>query len=331
MPASLRSAQDASLWLSKRHDPVGLSLVASVETLCRDAHEDHDWRAGRGPLRLSNRKLEEKIESWLELPMRKPADILLEKVDWEAGAWLSSWETSLPPDRPRYFKHDGFTGRIWLLSGEDPSEDVDDDDDITAYEEYDNAAEIAKNLVACWPNSPREIATAAGITLRQLQWFISERSLLDRAARFDLLRLLGIEYDEGMGGYTPAGPYVLIARKAHALEAVYQEISGGGDACPCEIVPTQGQADPSWRYILINAYGTPPTFVMAPRGEAITERLPDLIMNYEGIRPVSASLYRDVVSTCARACQTPQANVREMTEFARRYERHWTDCKWLSD
>jgi hypothetical protein len=70
---------------------------------------------------------------------------------------------------------------------------------------------------------------------------------------------------------------------------------------------------------------------MAPRGEAITERLPDLLMNYDGIRPVSPAFYRDVVTTCARACQTAQANVREMMEFAKRYEQHWIDCAWLPD
>ncbi|WP_244483773.1 transposase family protein [Rhizobium sp. Root482] len=189
----------------------------------------------------------------------------------------------------------------------------------------------AKHLVACWPNPPKDIAAAAGITLRQLQWFTTERASLDGSARYDLTRLLGIEYDERMGGYTPKGPYVLIARKAQAIEAIYQEISGGGDACPCELVPAQGQADPSWRYVLINAHSTPPTIVMAPRGEAITERLSDLLMNYEGIQQVSPALYRDVVTTCARACQTPKANSREMTEFAKRYESHWTDCAWLPD
>lgn len=331
VPASLRSAQDASAWLLKKHDPIDLSLAASVEALCLDAHADHDWRAGRGPLRLSNRKLEDKIERWLELPMQQPAHIPFEGVEWEAGAWLSSWETSLPPDQPRYFHYDGMSRRTWLLLGEDPSEEMDDGDDDPAYEERDNTPEIAKNLVACWPNSPKEIAAAAGITLRQLQWFISERSTLDPSARFGLQRLLGIEHDERMGGYTPAGPYVLIAKKAQALEAIYQEISGGGDACPCEIVPAQGQADPSWRYVLINAHSTPPTLVMVPRGETITERLPDLMMNYEGIRPVSAAFYRDVVSTCARACQAPQANAREMREFARRYEQHWSDSAWLPD
>lgn len=331
-PASLRSAHDDSRWLSQRHDPIDLSLAACVEALCLDAKEDHSRSARRGPRGLSNRKLEERIEQWLNLPMRQPSSAPLEDPDWEAGQWLSSWEASLPPDQPRYFHHDGMGRRTWLLLGEDPSEDADDDDDeFPAYEEHDNTPEIARNLVACWPNPPKEIATAAGITLRQLQWFTSERTTLDQSSHYDLRHLLGIEYDERMGGYTSAGPYVLIVRKAQAIEAIYQEISGGGDACPCELVPAHGQADPSWRYVLINAHSTPPTIVMAPRGEAITERLPDLLMNYEGIRPVSPAFYRDVVTTCARACQTPQANVREMTEFAKRYERHWIDCAWLPD
>jgi hypothetical protein len=330
-PASLRSAHEASLWLRKRYDPVDVSLAASVEALCCDAHVDHDWQAGNGPRGFSNRKLEDSIERWLELPMRLPADFLPVGVEWEAGPWLSSWENSLPPDRPRYFHHDGLTGRMWLLSGKGLSEDINEDEDILTSDEYDNLPEIARNLVDCWPNPPKDIAAATGITLRQLQWFITERATLDKSTHYHLRHLLGIEYDERMGGYTSAGPYVLIARKAQAIEAIYEEISGGGDACPCELVPAQGHADPSWRYVLINAHSTPPTIVMAPRGETITERLPDLIMNYEGIRPVSPAFYRDVVTTCARACQTPQANVREMTEFAKRYERYWIDCAWLPD
>lgn len=332
VPASLRSAHDASRWLSRRHDPVDLSPAASVDALCLDAQEDHNWSARHGPRGLSNRKLEDSIQQWLDSPMRGPSSVLLEDRDWEPGPWLSSWETSLPPDQPRYFHHDGMSRRTWLLMGEDPSEDSDDDDgEFPAYEEYDNTPELARHLVACWPNPPKDIAATAGITLRQLQWFTTKRASLDGSARYDLTRLLGIEYDERMGGYTPAGPYALIARKAQAIEAIYQEISGGGDACPCELVPAQGQADPSWRYFLINAHSTPPTIVMAPRGEAITERLPDLLMNYEGIQPVSPAFYRDVVTTCARACQTPQANSREMTEFAKRYEQHWADCAWLPD
>lgn len=46
--------------------------------------------------------------------------------------------------------------------------------------------EIAKNLVACWPNSPAEIAKSAGITLRDLQWFTSGKAPLDRYNRINL-------------------------------------------------------------------------------------------------------------------------------------------------
>ncbi|WP_292862590.1 hypothetical protein [Mesorhizobium sp.] len=331
LPASLRSAQDAARWLLRRHGPGTPSLTEAIYALCLDAREDHEHSSRRGSRGSSNRDLEDRIEQWLSLPMRPSASIPVEGTDWKAGPWLSSWESSLPPDRPRYFRHDSLDNGTWLLSGSAPAEDCGEDDLAPIEYGYDNAAEVAKSLIGCWPNPPKEIAAAADTTLRQLQWFISEQTTLDRSTRFRLEGLLGIEYDEAQGSYTPAGPYVLIAQKPHALEDICQKISGGGDACPCEIVPAQGSADPSWRYVLINAYGSPPSIVMAPRGAPITDRLPDLILNYEGVRPVSLPLYKDVVSTCARACQTPEANVREMKDFARRYEQKWADCVWLPD
>lgn len=263
--------------------------------------------------------------------MRPTASVLADGVEWKAGPWLSSWESSLPPDRHRYFNHNDLDGRIWLLSGDEPSNDLSEEDEAPFEYNHDNAAEIIKNLVACWPNPSKAIAEAAGITMRQLQWFTSKQAILDQSTRSTLEYLLSIEYDEAMGSFTPAGPYVLIAQKPQPIEDIYQEISGGGDARPCEIIPSQGSADPSWRYVLINAYGKPPSIVMAPRGEPITERLPKLIMNYEGVRAVSPSFYRDVVSTCARACQTPQANRQEMNDFAKRHEQRWDDCTWMPD
>jgi len=63
------------------------------------------------------------------------------------------------------------------------------------------------------------------------------------------------------------------------------------------------KADPGWCYLLINTYGEPPSIVMAPCGANITERFPELLMNYDGIRSVAPEFCRDVVSTCARACR----------------------------
>lgn len=327
LPASLRSAQDSSRWLLRKHDGKDLSL-GPIQALCRYAQYDHDFRIKDGHRGVSSREVEDRIQRWLTLPTQVPVPTVTGELDWEPGPWLSSWETSLPPDQPRYLNLDGFDGSSWLLTGEKSPEDIVEDDDFWADGDYDNAAEIAKNLVACWPNPPAEIAKCVGITLRELQWFTSGKAPLDRHARFGLEDLLGIEYDESMGCYVGAGPYVLVAQKPLALKEAYESISKGGDARPCEIVPRQGAADPSWRYVLINTYGEPPSIVMTPRGEKITERLPELLMNYAGISHVSPELYRDVVSTCARACREPAANIREMQEFVNRYEEHWVDCAW---
>lgn len=328
LPASLCSAKDSSRWLLRKHDGNDRSLTGSIQALCRYAQVDHDFRVSDGHRGVSSREIEDRIQQWLTLSAQVPVPTVTGGLDWEPSPWLSSWETSLPPDQPRYFNHDGFDGCTRLLTGEKAPEDIVEDDNFWADSDYDNAAEIAKNLLACWPNSPAEIAKCAGITLRKLQWFTSGKASLDRHARFDLEALLGIEFDESMGRYVEAGPYVLVANKPLALKEVYEGISGGGDARPCEIVPRQGAADPSWRYVLINTYGEPPSIVMAPRGAKITERLPDLLMNYDGIRAVAPEFYRDVVSTCARACREPAANIREMKDFVKRYEAHWADCAW---
>ena len=326
LPASLRSAQNSSRWLLGKHDREARSLTESIQALCRDAQHDHDFHFRCGHRGLNSREVEDRIQQWLALPAQGPVPTLTGGVDWEPGPWLSSWESSLPPNPPRYFNLDGFGGRTWLHTGEKAPEDIVENDEFWADSYYDNAAEIAKNLVACWPNPPAEVAKCAGITLRELQWFTSGKAPLDQ--RFDLEALLGIEYDESMRRYVGAGPYVLMAHKPLALKEVYEAISNGGDARPCEIVPRQGAADSSWRYVFINAYGEPPSIVMSPRGAKITERLPDLLLNYAGTTPVSPEFYRDVVSTCARACSVPAANIREMTDFVKRYEEHWVGCAW---
>lgn len=217
------------------------------------------------------------------------------------------------------------------MTGEKAPDNVVEDDYFEIDGHNDNVAEIAKDLVACWPNSPAEIAKNVGLTIRELQWFITGKAPLDRQQRLNLEKLLGIEYDEAMGEYVGGGPYALVAQKAKALEGFYIAISHGGDARPCEIVPNQGTADPSWRYVFINTYGQPPSIVMAPRGEKITERLPSLLLNYAGTTLVTPEFYRDVVSTCARACREPIANIREMTNFAKRYEERWKNCAWLPE
>lgn len=125
---------------------------------------------------MNSREVEDRIQQWLALPAQVPVPTVTGGLDWDPGPWLSSWETSLPLDQPRYFNLDGLEGRTWLLTGEKAPEDIVEDDDFWADSDYDNAAEIAKNIVACWPNPPAEIAKCAGITLRELQWFTSGKA-----------------------------------------------------------------------------------------------------------------------------------------------------------
>ena len=331
LPASLRAAQDASRWLLRKFDANDRSLTKSMQTLCRHAQDDHNFQIRDSRGGVSSGGVEDGIRQWLTLPAQVPAPNVGNGCDWKSGPWLVTWENALPPAQPRYFYHDGLNGGIWLLTGEEAQADIVEDDDSWPDSDYDNAAEIAKNLVACWPNPGTELAKCVGITVRQLQWFTSGKSPLPRHSRIDLENLLSIEFDENVGMYRGAGPYVLMAHSPQAIKAAYESISGGGDASPCEIVPCQGAADPSWRYVLICTYDQPVSIVMTPRGAKITEQLPDLLINYDGIKTVPIDFYRDVVSTCARACREPAANIREMNDFVSRYEAQWINCAWVPE
>lgn len=100
------------------------------------------------------------------------------------------------------------------------------------------------------------------------------------------------------------------------------EISQGGNAYPYEVTPSQGMADPSWRYILINSYGGSPSIVMVPRGSKISEHLPELFLNYGEIKSVPQEFYRCIVSTCTLACREPTANIPEMRRFVEIYKKY---------
>ena len=327
LSASLRSAQDSSRWLLDIHSSSNKSFSKSIEALCLDAQRDHEYAVMDANRNTRSRREKEKVEQWMTISTQKPTTSAPCDLDWELGPWLSSWESSVPPDTPRYLCKGGFNQRPCLLTGENVLEGT-ADDSFWDDQYCDNVAEIAKNLIACWPNPPVQIAKSIGTTLKKLQWFISKDVPLDSLIRAALEDLLNIVYDERSDSYSEDGPYVLVAQKPLALQKTYESISNGGDASPFEIIPHHGVANPSWRYILINTYGKPPSIVMSPRGAAITDRLPNLLMNYEGIIPVSHELYKDVVFTCAQACSSPEANVREMKNFAKRYEKNWRNCFW---
>lgn len=243
-PAALRTAQDAARWLSDQSwgesaakDP----LLALIENAARD----HRYDSQGGAISTAPAKEKQQIERWLALPVRKAGLRPIEGMDWTPGKWLYPQEASIPPKQPRYFQHDGFDGRIWLLTGHEQDADWKDVDEDPISDGFEEVASLVRNLVECWPNPSAELAATVGITHRQLQWFISDRADLDQNVRHRLERLLGIGVDKRSGCLTALGPYILIARKPQALEAICTEISHGGDANPWELLPSTGAADPS--------------------------------------------------------------------------------------
>jgi hypothetical protein len=312
-PTSLRTAQKACKWLlGKYGEP-----IESIEELCVCAKYDHDFHA--------KNVVRENLGTLFDLPFRKPNVINTENIDWIPGAWLSNWESALPPEPLRFLTIDGMLGRVSLYTGE-PEEELSEDEIF--YSGYDNRPEIIKDLIACFPNKPIEIAKHIGTTLKELNWYTTEKSDIERPFLYNLCELFGIEYDERRNEYVGCGPYVLIAKKQSALERIYNMITEGGNAQPYEVIPRLSEADPSWRYIIINPYGAPPCILMSPRGARINERLPDLLLNYAGTVTVGKNFYINVVSTCARACIEPKANITEASVFANRCKPHWNDYFW---
>lgn len=307
-----------------------MSAADAIKAFSADALANHIWKAGDRHRSLGDRALEERVKTWLALPSRAPDPSFITDFVWKPGSWLTSWETSLPPDQDRYFSHSALERRTWLHTGTAPCEEneADEEEEETA-DGYDNAAEVANNVVACWPNPAKDIARAIGMTLKELNWFLDEKSSLDRSKRYDLIDMLGVEFDEFLGEYAARGPCVLMAKKARALEDIYTDLTGGGDAWPCELIPSRGQADPSWRYVLINPHSRAPSILMVARGDQIAERLDSLLLNFDGMRRVDPALYRDVVSTCAKACQSPRANGSAIRDFSERYKDRWSDSMWL--
>jgi hypothetical protein len=101
-------------------------------------------------------------------------------LDWDPGPWLASRETSPPPDPARHFKPKEPGGRAWPLTGEETPEAIGETFVSLADPWPDDPPRVAIRLVERWPNPPKEIAKAAGIAPRSLQWRLSGKGGLDR-------------------------------------------------------------------------------------------------------------------------------------------------------
>lgn len=318
--AALRSAQQDAMWL-------GTTLANSrrIDTLAR--LEEVAAARHRIDVEIGMTK-GQRQEQWAALPCRRLSiSSGGEKMDWSPGSWMYSWEANLPPvSQPRCFYTGDYDGKVWLLTGggSPALEGGTEEDELSEGLEGPGGNDqvvvaLAKDLVACWPNSAAEIARSIGITARDLKWFLDGKAGLNESVRSELLSVLGIEWREygRDGSYEASGPRVLVAKAVGAATRIYDEMSHGGDLTfSFEVVPEKGQPDPSWRYLLFQSYGGPANIMMFERGSRAAEMLNDKsFINFEGVRQVSSRLYRSVVALAARASRSPQANRREMQYF----------------
>jgi hypothetical protein len=315
--AALRTAQHDSLRIGWHSADSGISSLRHLEDRAADQH--------RFDQRIYAQKFGRQQEQWAAIPCRAgSAPTGVGEMDWSPGPWLTSWEVNLPPvSQPRFF-HKASDRQMWLIAGIDPaqdeSEENEEQEDEMSVSEYDSAVvELAKDLVACWPNSAAEIASAIGTTAREMKWLLDGKASFDKRTLYEMLSILSIEWVDD-DGYEATGPCVLVANNIGPATRIYDRLSHGGDLdFSYEVVPESGQADPSWRYLLFQSYGGVPNILMFGRGSKESDRLNDkAFINFEGLRPVPNKLYRDVVATCARASQSPLANRREMLGFEER-------------
>jgi hypothetical protein len=55
---------------------------------------------------------------------------------------------------------------------------------------------------------------------------------------------------------------------------------------------------------------------MFARGSNSAEKIGNkMLMNFDGVKLIPAPIYRDIVSTCAKACSDPHSNRKMMFEF----------------
>jgi hypothetical protein len=313
LSGSLRTAQDEVMrfgWIA----PNNAKDFYNLEALNACAHKGHNHRVEQKMWTWgSHKSVREAAEKWMTLPIKEIETYWdSTKIDWEPGQWLSSWEVNAVPVGRRTFRKDD--GVTWLIAGGDDGDDS-SEFDMDAMDQA--CAERAKLMMDCWPNKPVEIASALGITAKQLQRFVSKVAKLPDDKIDALKEMLGLEESERFYDFDAVGPCVLVGDKPTKISEAYEHLTHGGDlAYSLEVIPEKGNADPSWRYVIFKACGELPNIIMFARGSNSAEKIGDkMLMNFDGLKSIPATIYRDVISTCAKACSDPWSNRKMIFEF----------------
>ena len=318
--ASVRRCQEDAMWANlPRRGAAPSTTLDQLNRCARDRH-NHSFQT---PLSRANTRM----EWWRSLPHRAidlpPGD----EIDWRLGAWLHAWEKGLAPARRRHFHKDTFDGAVWLLTTPPIPDNEELQETIFADHETDDLPDVARPLVRCWPTSSGELSRCIGSTARSLEWFLDRKAALDHQQRNRLCELLGLKLDPDFQTYETCAPCVLIARTSTAAKEAYEFLSHGGDLVfSIEALPASGLPDPSWRYLVFQAYGGAPNIMLVARGSGVDSKLSQgLFINFQGAKPIRLALYRDIVRTCAKACRDSRSNIRAMKELNDRHVSFFAD------
>lgn len=219
-----------------------------------------------------------------------------------AGDWLYTNQASIPRREPAQILHE-----VAALSGED-------DDDLG--DEFEPCSLLVKNLTTNWPASIGEMAKLVGTDRKTLEWYLQGRVSLEEMVLAELHDILMIdidpdhEYSDGSPVYKANGGYYLVAsEKPREVIELYGVLSHGGDVeVSVEIIPDNHKADPSYRFLLLMAYGNPLHVLAFRRGGKSASLLDDerKLINYRGQQIVSKGLYQDVAKTLGEATNKPR-------------------------
>ena len=328
LPAAMRSAQTGYLSFGKGtpRDP-----LLAAEAAARETDEPKEYSSPP-----SGREMQEAVKRWDALQLRASVRFD-EPLAFDDGDWLRSWETSVPPPRDRFFytsPPDAFfgVGNVSLLVGnEGDFDEVDEADEelvLDAGYYREKPSPLAKAVLSSWPRPLKEVAEFIGVTQKELNWFLSGKADFSGLRWQDLSAMLTMSYDE-CGSLDIKGPLVLIARKERDIKDCWNAMTHGGDSNPCEVVPSSGEADPSWRYVIVNRdndHGL--RIVMSARGSSLEDLgRSGVAMNSIGRVAIPSEIYASLVQACGSGCASCDANSHAIRGLMFQYQGFWNSME----
>lgn len=186
---------------------------------------------------------------------------------------------------------------------------------VSPYDGFTDGFELANVISNFWPGGLARVSREAGVRRNDLVWFLQGKQGLDRYQHSDLMATLGLSYNEMWGEFEPTmGLCANVTRQSiSSFVKLYDAFSNGGD-CQFSFEPVpnapespRGRADPSFRFLVMRAYGGPLLLAGFQRGSAIASRVldADTCINFTGTNPLSPERYQRIVDTFAKINAQP--------------------------